>query len=254
MSPSNDDPRFASPNAPSAHRGSRGRRTSPDPRQPPSGLPSCTYRCASRTASCARRPGRKPWLCCENVGSNRGCRTCRMACWMNRSSTVGMPSSRSPPPLFGIVCLFTGCGWYVPASSCSRSRRPVSRAQVVGQLSHGHPVDAGTALVLPHSLQRELKVAAGPPLHQPARSWALGSVRRRTRFHASGCSRGFTPTLLRRLHRLPGLLWLSVSETHDRFALLLVRPFTVNVARLLRPLLTSRSVGGDSSPTSPFQA
>jgi len=35
---------------------------------------------------------------------------------MNRSTTVGMPSSRAPPPAFGIVCLRTGDGWYVPAS------------------------------------------------------------------------------------------------------------------------------------------
>ena len=34
--------------------------------------PSWMYRCASHTASCALRPGRKPWLCSENVGSNLG--------------------------------------------------------------------------------------------------------------------------------------------------------------------------------------
>ena len=43
--------------------------------------------CGPPAASCARRPGRKPWLCRLNVGSNLGCSTCRMACWMNRSST-----------------------------------------------------------------------------------------------------------------------------------------------------------------------
>ncbi len=41
---------------------------------------------------------------------------------MSRSSTVGMPSSRTPPPLLGICCRFTGEGWYVPASRSSRSR------------------------------------------------------------------------------------------------------------------------------------
>ena len=106
-------------------------------------------------------------------------------------------------------------------------RRPV-HAQMIGKLSNGHPVHAGTALVMPHSLQRELEVAAfNHRLHQPARSWALVSVGRRTRFHASGCSRGFTPTLLRWLH-VCGLLWRFASEIHRRFALLIVQPFAVN--------------------------
>ncbi len=39
---------------------------------------------------------------------------------MKRSSTVGIPSVRTPPPLFGIWCRLTGEGRYVPVSSCPR--------------------------------------------------------------------------------------------------------------------------------------
>src|SRR5450432_3431825 len=46
--------------------------------------------------------GWEPLLCDEKVRSNRGCRIYNSACWMNRSSAVGMPSSRSPPSLFGM--------------------------------------------------------------------------------------------------------------------------------------------------------
>jgi len=89
--------------------------------------PSWMYRCASTMASCARCPGRKPWLCFEKHGSSIGCRTCNSACWMNRSTTVGMPSFRIPPLAFGMSCCFTAAGWYVPSSSCSRSRGQCSR-------------------------------------------------------------------------------------------------------------------------------
>ena len=38
----------------------------------------------------AVRPRRKPKLVSENVGSQSACSTCITACWMKRSSTVGM--------------------------------------------------------------------------------------------------------------------------------------------------------------------
>ena len=72
------------------------------------------------------------------------------------------------------------------------------RAQMVGQLIHRHPVDAGTTLVLPHTLQRGLEVLAFA--HQspsgryvPERSFPLPAGRR---FLAPRCLRGFTPYLL----------------------------------------------------------
>jgi hypothetical protein len=52
----------------------------------------------------------KPKLVSENVGSHSACSTCITACWMKRSSTVGMPSSRTPPDAFGISTRRTGCG------------------------------------------------------------------------------------------------------------------------------------------------
>jgi hypothetical protein len=43
--------------------------------------------------------------CWENVGFHCLCRTCITACWIKRSSTVGMPSFRTPPSGFGISML-----------------------------------------------------------------------------------------------------------------------------------------------------
>jgi hypothetical protein len=42
-------------------------------------LPACTYALAALTASCARRPGRNPWLWSLKVGSISGCSTCSSA-------------------------------------------------------------------------------------------------------------------------------------------------------------------------------
>lgn len=47
-------------------------------------------------------------------------KTCNSACWISRSVTVGMPSSRSPPSGFGIATRRTGLGRYVPCSRRSR--------------------------------------------------------------------------------------------------------------------------------------
>jgi len=135
--------------------------------------------------------------------------------------------------------------------------------QVRQQVIHTHPVDARTALVLPHALQRHLQVAAlDHPLHQlhrAAASRALVSLRPRHGFTAPPYVRGFTPILRQQLH-LHGLLVHGHSETQRRFALLSVRPFTggagpkriLHPVRLLRPLLTSRSARCFHR-TSPFQ-
>gem|GEM_PF-3030015 len=82
--------------------------------------PDWTYTRAALTASCARLPGLNPWLCSLKLGSIRGCSTCSSACWIKRSSTVGMPSSRWLPSGLGIITLRTGLGRYVPASSAWR--------------------------------------------------------------------------------------------------------------------------------------
>ena len=100
----------------------------------------------------------------ENVGSKIGCSTCSRACWMNRSSTVGMPSVVAPRRRpSGSPAASPAAAGSVPASSCSRSRLPV-RPQVGRQLVHGHPVDAGTALVLlPLASARPAGWRARPP-------------------------------------------------------------------------------------------
>jgi hypothetical protein len=66
--------------------------------------------CAWATAWWADRPGRKPKLCSENVGSHRFCRTCSRACWISLS-THGTPSFLTPPSGLGISTRLTGCGW-----------------------------------------------------------------------------------------------------------------------------------------------
>ena len=83
-------------------------------------LPDCTKPRAALSASCARRPGLKPWLWALRLGSISGCSTCSSACWINRSTTVGMPSSRWLPSGLGIITLRTGWGRYLPASSAWR--------------------------------------------------------------------------------------------------------------------------------------
>jgi putative ATP-dependent endonuclease of OLD family len=44
------------------------------------------------------------------MGSHRRCRTCITACWIKRSSTVGIPSFRTPPSGLGISTRLTGFG------------------------------------------------------------------------------------------------------------------------------------------------
>ena len=85
-----------------------GRRTSgwarPPPKIPRPGPPCCR-------APWAHLPGRKPKLPSENVGSKIGWRTWSKACWIRRSSTVGIPSVRTPlPPGLGISTFRTGWG------------------------------------------------------------------------------------------------------------------------------------------------
>src|SRR5438128_96571 len=103
-------------------------------------------------------------------------------------------------------------------------------SQMIRQRFHRHPIDAGTTLVLLHSLQRGLQVLATQrQLQQSARSRALVSMSRRRRFLAPLYPRGFTPTRQRQL-QLPGHLRPFALETHDRFALLFVRSFATRVA------------------------
>src|SRR6516165_7496941 len=72
------------------------------------------YRCAWATAWWADRPGRKPELCSENVGSHRSWRTCSRACWISLSTTHGTPSFLTPPSGLGISTLFTAAARRFP--------------------------------------------------------------------------------------------------------------------------------------------
>ncbi len=85
--------------------------------------PSSTYCRAVTTASWALRPGRKPKAASLKWGSKIGVSVCRSACWMKRSSTVGIPRERFPlPPGFGVSTRLTGRDTYVPEMSCSLMR------------------------------------------------------------------------------------------------------------------------------------
>ena len=118
--------------------------------------------------------------------------------------------------------------------------RPVHR-QIVRQFFHRHPVDAGTALVLPHSLQRGPEVAAFDHQSPSAVARFLSA---RFRSPPSALPRsvrlvGASPLIHQRELQLPGHLWLGVFETHGRFALLSVRSFAVS----FRPSAPAGSLG-----------
>ena len=93
--PARGHPRLACRADPSGRRGGPGQRTAPGPRPPPIYAPP-----GHSVAPDAPRRGRSDQdgsrSCVgEKLGSNRGCSTCRRACWMNRSTTVGIPSDRA---------------------------------------------------------------------------------------------------------------------------------------------------------------
>jgi hypothetical protein len=135
-----------------------------------------------------------------------------------------MPNCRTPPPRLGNLGAFDRQRLVGAREQLLSKLGPVL-AQIPGQLLHRHPVQAGTALVLPHPLQRGPKVGGlHDPLHQPARSRASGLARRRRLFLAPLRSRGFTPAPQREL-QLPGHLRLFAFEAHERLALLSVQPF-----------------------------
>ncbi len=59
---------------------------------------------------CVPFPGRKPWLLSEKVGAKMGYSTCITACWIIRSTTVGIPNVLVPPSALGISSLRIACG------------------------------------------------------------------------------------------------------------------------------------------------
>lgn len=74
------------------------------------------------------------------VGSKMGCSTCSSACWIQRSVTVRMQSSRSPPSGLGIATRRTGLGRYVPDNRCSRiARHAVRRCATVWSMCRPSP-------------------------------------------------------------------------------------------------------------------
>ncbi len=57
-----------------------------------------------------RASGAEPVTAGVEVGFHSALMICAMACWMNRSTTVGIPKGRFLPSGLGISTRFTGCG------------------------------------------------------------------------------------------------------------------------------------------------
>ena len=95
-----------------------------------------------------------------------GPRTCRIACWINRSTTVGIPSRRVPPSGFGNQNLLHRLGSVLSSQQLFPNPRPVL-LQVARQIIHGHPVDARASLVGPDPFPVP---ESGSPFLQPAPS------------------------------------------------------------------------------------
>jgi hypothetical protein len=75
----------------------------------------------SAMASCARRPGRKPYEHGAKSASKMGSNTSLSAACATRSRTVGMPSRRRLPPALGIIRSRTGSGRSTRARRSARS-------------------------------------------------------------------------------------------------------------------------------------
>ncbi len=201
--------------------------------------------CASRTAPCALRPGRKPWLCSLEVGSRSGCSTCSSACWIKRSVTVGMPSSRSPPSGFGSSPV-------APASAGTFPPEPVRGCQATPCADEprsprwtDRPHQPRPCWPSPVSKLFAGSRAPGPLPAAPALCSARHSAGRS--LHRCPVQTGLHPVSPRTapLSRasdawLPASLCLKHSSSFGPSPRI----------RLLRPLLTSRS----GSTPSPFQA
>ena len=86
-----------------------------------------------------------------------GVSCCEIACWMTRSTTVGIPSCRTPPSGFGISFRRTGCGLYLPlrmlsssSSLCSLNQRGASSTVI--------PSISGRSFVGFHALEGSVQV------------------------------------------------------------------------------------------------
>ncbi len=193
-----------------------GRRASPGRRPRQSARPDCTYDCASRTASCALTApdgsrGCARWK--RDQGAAAG--TCSSACWIKRSVTVGMPSSRSPPSGFGDLTRRTGIGRYVPpepvrgcqATTCAdepRSARWTDRPHRAGPCWPSPvPLFAGSRA------PRAASSSPGPVLcHHSAGRFASVAARFR---QGSPCLPPDAPALAG--HLMPGFLHRYASST-----------------------------------------
>src|SRR6202048_3114405 len=106
------------------------------------------------------------------------------ACWIKRSSTVGMPSFRTPPPSGVGVSPPPHRLWFIgPVQQLLPNGQPVL-LEIVAELIDRHPVDARATFVAPHLPQRLLQVCSFTyVLHDSTRvGWAFGLTHRRRRF------------------------------------------------------------------------
>ena len=109
--------------------------------------------------------------------------------------------------------------------------RPV-RPQIRRQLVHCHPVDAGTASILPHALEGPCEVRTlDDPGHQIVDLGVLGSGGRRAGFATPLRRWGCTPSQQRELELIARHLAPGLSKASGRVTCHSVRPFTRRSAR-----------------------
>ena len=113
------------------------------------------------------RPGRKPKLLSEKVGSKSGCNTWCSACWMSRSTRVGTPSVLTPPAGLRDVHPSNRSG-YVSAFQQGLLHALPVHLQPVREPGDGDLIDPRCTVVPDHPLIRQPQVAAfDHRFHQP---------------------------------------------------------------------------------------
>ena len=152
--------------------------------------------------NCPAAPSRAP--------ASAGGSTCSSACWINLSTTVGIPSSRCPPPPgFGMPTRLTGSGRKLPSSTVARMSGH-ALLQIFARVLHRASIDTGTSLVGLDALPRSGHALSGQCLPEQVIGPAVRLCMPRQRcFIAHGFRHGFTaprPRAPQSALRLPELL------------------------------------------------
>lgn len=124
-----------------------------DVHRPPASVPEVLLCRAHRLV--ALHPGRKPWECCEKLGSRRGCHTCKMA-WLPEPIEHARDAKGAHAAVAFRYRVRLDWLWPVAARQGVFLHCQPMLDRIGRQLLHGHPVDPETALVLPDAFQCRL--------------------------------------------------------------------------------------------------